>query len=507
MDFLLFYENSKSSELRNNMKKNYSSHKHSKWTLLFLFLCIGHSAKADYPIFWQRYTADPSGIEYNGRLYLFCSHDTYNAERGYGYFMNDITCISTDDMKNWTDHGEVFHAKDSKWGAKMTWAPCVVHRNGKFYLYYGDANSGGIGVAVSDLPTGPYIDNHDRPVVGMDTPGVLLYDENNRCIKNKKGVPGAISGSENWGMWCFDPCVFVDDDGQAYMYFGGAHPDNSRIIKLKENMTEVDGSAVKPNTPGFFEASFVHKYRGKYYFSYAGHYFGKPANIEYVMSDKPMEGFRNPGVILPNPPVNDGFNNHHSIFQFKGEWYIAYHNRKVAYENNEQDQRSREYMRSVCIDRLFHNEDGTVQTVEVTRDGLEQLKNVDPYRRNEAETMAKGYGIDTEFKARGCSDRIVTSIHNGDYLKIRGVDFKNGGASKFAASLSALKGSGWVEIRLEGVDGLLIGTLPVSSTGSWGKWQTMTTDVKHLGGVYDLYLVFKGEEGELFRMDYWSFTK
>ena len=130
------------------MKKDYSSHKHSKWTLLFLFLCIGHSAKADYPIFWQRYTADPSGIEYNGRLYLFCSHDTYNAERGYGYFMNDITCISTDDMKNWTDHGEVFHAKDSKWGAKMTWAPCVVHRNGKFYLYYGDANSGGVGVAI-----------------------------------------------------------------------------------------------------------------------------------------------------------------------------------------------------------------------------------------------------------------------------------------------------------------------------------------------------------------------
>lgn len=108
---------------------------------------------------------------------------------------------------------------------------------------------------------------------------------------------------------------------------------------------------------------------------------------------------------------------------------------------------------------------------------------------------------------RNCSDRIVTSIHNGDYLKIRGVDFKNGGASKFAASLSALKGSGRVEIRLEGVDGLLIGTLPVSLTGSWEKWQTMTTDVKHLGGVYDLYLVFKGEEGELFRMDYWSFTK
>ncbi len=473
--------------------------------LLTLLLCVYHPLKADYPIFWQRYTADPWGLEYNGRLYLFCSHDTYSPEKGYGYFMNDITCISTDDMKNWTDHGEVFHAKDSKWGAKRTWAPCVVHHNGKFYLYYGDANGGGIGVAISDDPAGPYIDNHNQPVVGMNTPGVLIYDENHQPVKNKKDVPGAISGSENWGMWCFDPSVLVDDDGQVYMYFGGAHPDNSRVIKLKDNMVETDGAAVKPNTPGFFEASFVHKYKNKYYLSYAGHYFGKPANIEYVMSDKPMEGFGNPGVVLPNPPVNDGFNNHHSIFQFKGEWYIAYHNREVAYENNEQDQRAREYMRSVCIDRLYHNEDGTIRTVHITQDGLEQLKYINPYQRNEAETMAKGHGIDTDFKEKGSNNRIVTSIQQGDYLKIRGVDFGNKGASQFSASLSSLKGNGNIEIRLEGADGLLIGTLPVSSTGNWSKWQTMTTNVKRMKGVFDVYLVFKGEEGELFRIDYWEF--
>lgn len=123
-------------------------------------------------------------------------------------------------------------------------------------------------------------------------------------------------------------------------------------------------------------------------------------------------------------------------------------------------------MRSVYIDRLFHSEDDIVQTVEVTHDKLERLKNADLYRRGEVETMTKGYGIDTEFKVRGCSDRIVTSIHNGDYLKIRGVDFKSGGTSKLTASLSALKGNGRVKICLEEVDGLLIGTLPVSSTGS-----------------------------------------
>lgn len=96
-------------------------------------------------------------------------------------FMNDITCISTDDLKNWTDHGEVFHAKDSRWGAQLTWAPCVVYHNNQFYLYYGDGNCGGIGVATSNSPTGPYIDNRDKPVVDMNTPGVQPGADNGEC--------------------------------------------------------------------------------------------------------------------------------------------------------------------------------------------------------------------------------------------------------------------------------------------------------------------------------------
>ena len=168
------------------------------WALLSCMPTL--QAQADYPLFWQRYTADPWGIEHGGRLYLFCSHDTYDPARGYGYFMNDITCISTDDLKNWTDHGEVFRAADSKWGARNTWAPCVVERDGKFYLYYGDANAGGIGVAVSDNPPGPFGDNLERPLVGLDTPGVILRDENGQLVKSAPDVEGALSGSENWGM-------------------------------------------------------------------------------------------------------------------------------------------------------------------------------------------------------------------------------------------------------------------------------------------------------------------
>jgi Beta-xylosidase len=451
--------------------------------ILVLFLLNTASALADYPIFYQRYTADPWGLEYKGRLYLFCSHDTYDPKKGYGYFMNDITCISTDDMKNWTDHGEVFHVKDSKWGATLSWAPSVVYKGGEFYLYYGNG-SDGIGVAVSDSPTGQFVDNNKGPLVDRNTPGVL-------------------PGGGPWGMWCFDPSVLVDE-GQVYMYFGGSDPSNSRIIKLKDNMVEADGAAVKANTPGFFEGSYVHKYKGKYYYSYAGHYFSTPANIEYVMSDNPISGFGNPGLILPNPPVNDDFNNHHSIFQFKGDWYITYHNRQVAHENGIADKRAREYMRNVCIDRLYYNEDGTIRKVTITRDGLKQLKYINPYTRNEAETMAKGLGINT--RAISGSNRAVDSIDNGDYLKIRGVNFSSG-AKLFKAVVASVNKGGEIEICLDSLNGRLLGTCLVNGTGSWQNRNTKSCKVANVKGIHDLYLKFRGVNGSLFDLDWWAFEK
>ena len=221
-----------------------------------------------------------------------------------------------------------------------------------------------------------------------------------------------------------------------------------------------------------------------------------------------MEGFSSPGLVLPNPPVNDDFNNHHSIFEFKGDWYIAYHNRKVAYENGETDKKAREYMRSVCIDRLYYNEDGTIQKVEITEDGLKQLKYVNPYMRNEAETMAKGMGINTLAKEEGTNERIVNSIDNGDYIRIRGVDFGKKGASGFSVCIaSGATGKGTIEIRLDDLDGELAGTLSASNTGGWDQWRILKTKVDKIKGIHDVYLIFRGDEGELFRMDYWSFIK
>lgn len=473
--------------------------------ITFLLLLITISALADYPIFTQRYTADPWGLEYNGRLYLYCSADFLQTGPNGpepGYYMKSITCISTDDMKNWTDHGEVFDVKDSKWGAHLSWAPCVVRRNNKFYLYYGNGDRG-IGVAVSDSPTGPFVDSNKGPVVDHGTPGVLLLDDDNKPKMNNAEAPGALRGSEAWGMWCFDPSVLIDDDGQAYMYFGGAHPDNARVIKLKENMVETDGGAVKVNTPGFFEASYVHKYRGKYYYSYAGHYFSSPANIEYVVSDRPIEGFDSPSLIMSNPPVNDGMNNHHSIFQFKGEWYIAYHNRQVARDNKVAERRYREYMRNVAIDRLYYNADGTIRQVIPTVDGVPQLKNFDPYKWTSATVMAHAHGVNTEADGKG--GRYLSDVKDSSWIVIKGVDFGMHGAKRFMAKVASDGKGGKIEIRLGDPDGVMVGSLEVNNTGGKQNWVEKSCLVSNAVGVRDLYLVFRGQGDHLLTLSSWQF--
>lgn len=478
-----------------------------KRLILFLqfFVVAILSAWADYPLISHKWTADPWAIEYNGRIYMYCLHDTYSPERGYGYFMNDVTLISSSDLKNWTDHGEVFSYKDSRWGAKNTWAPCVVEKNGKFYLYYGDANGGGIGVAVADSPIGPFKDTREKPLVSLDTPGVIKDAEGNPLPKSRPGVKGSLNGAENWGMWCFDPCVFIDNDGQAYLAFGGAHPDNSRIIKLKPSLTEVDGVAVHPNTPGFFEASEIHKYKGRYYYSYSGHYYNIPCNIEYVMSKKPFSGYSHPAIALRQPPANDGYNSHHCIFKFKGQWYMAYHNREAAYEQNEPDRRAREFQRSVCLDRLYYNDDGTIVPVRPTRDGLPQLHTVNAYEWQEAETMAKGLRIETIAIEGTQGNRAVRPLEEGAYVKIRGVEFSGNGATKFKARLrSPFTQSGTIEVRLEGTDGLLVGQLPVNGNSA-NQWQELSTNIDCVQGTYDLYLVFRTSAKQRVEVDKWCF--
>ncbi|MFC2090340.1 glycoside hydrolase family 43 protein [Bacteroidota bacterium] len=447
----------------------------SSFTILLAMILAGFCQYvfADYPVASHRFLADPGAMVYNGRVYLYCSNDDDNPMDGKGdYRMTSIVCISSSDLKNWTDHGVVFEVpRDAAWAGR-SWAPSPVERDDKFFLYFGNGGNG-IGVAVADTPLGPFKDPIGKKLIETSTPGVLPAEH----------------------MWLFDPMAFIDDNGQAYLYFGGNGDDNVRAIKLNEDMISVDGPAVHLSALYFFEAAWMHKHNNRYYFSYSTQPRAE-MRIDYMICDSPMSGFTYGGVVSLQPPENNN-NNHQAIFEFHGQWYQAYHNRIVARESGIPPV----YHRNLCVDQFFHNEDGTIDTMKNTVDGLKQLMYVNPFERVEAETFNQQKGIETEPCTNGSMN--ICSIEEGDYIRVRGVDFGKG-AKKFEASLSSVSEKGEIEIRLDGPDGEKLGILIVKNTGDEQAWEIQSCKISKPIGVHDVYFIFKGPEEESFRFDWWK---
>ncbi|WP_258098942.1 family 43 glycosylhydrolase [Marinoscillum pacificum] len=447
--------------------------------ILSIFLIgLTQNLKADYPVVSHRYLADPASLVYNGRVYLFCSNDNDNSATGNGdYRMSSIVCVSSSDLKNWTDHGEVFRVpRDASW-ANLSWAPSAVERDGKFYLYFPNGASN-IGVAVSDRPTGPYQDPIGKPLIDADTPGVQPADN----------------------IWIFDPMTFVDDDGRAYLYFGGNGENNMRIIELNEDLISTKGEATTFFVPKFFEAAWMHKRNGIYYFSYST-LPETGLRIDYMTSDNPTTGFTYQGVMSGQPPENNN-NNHHAVFEFQGKWYQAYHNRIVAREAGI----SPNYRRNICLDEILYNTDGTIQQMVNTEDGVSQVGYLNPYTKVEAETMNDQSGIETAyFNDIGMA---VTNGGDGDWIKVRGLDFDGEITSSFTGYFAGLNEGSSLELRLDTETGPLIGTVEVEATGSAQTWQEQTIEIsQNVEGVHDLYFIFRGGDAEtLFTIDYWYFN-
>ena len=422
---------------------------------------------ADNPLVSHVYTADPAARVFNGRMYVVTSHDL---DTQASYDMVDYYMFSSDDMINWRDHGIVFDVnRDTTW-ANLAYAPDMIYRNGKYCLYFPNG-ANGIGVAVSDSPTGPFSDPLGQALVSRSTPNANV-------------------------QWLFDPGVFVDDDGQAYLYFGGGAPGNARVIRLNSDMISTSGSAITLNVPNFFEALYMHKRNGVYYLSYST----TPATgfrIDYMTSSSPTSGFTHRGTILPNPWQN-GNNNHHSILEHNGQWYIFYHNRAVANERG-----ASSFQRSINVDRLFYNSDGTIQQVINGPAGVPKLKNVDPFVRNEAETIDDEQGIETEGPPTGT--RNLAFIENGDWVQISNVDFGSGYGGFEAAVASATNG-GTIEIILDNLNNAPVGRVNVGSTGGWQNWQTVSAPLSTATGLHNLYLRFSGGSSYLFNVDWWRFT-
>ncbi len=440
-------------------------------SLLGAILALPVALLADYPVASHRYLADPSTLVTKDRVYVYCSNDDESPVEG-SYNIPNVVCLSTSDMKNWTDHGIVFEAaKQTSW-AKKTWAPCAAQRDGKFFLYFGNGG-GNIGVVAGDTPIGPFKDVRGKPLIEHGTPGV-------QPAKN---------------MWLFDPGVFIDDDGQAYIYFGGNGDDNVRAAKLQRDMVNLDGEVIKMRADNFFEAAWVFKRKGTYYFSYST--TPKAAmRIDYMTSDKPTSGFAYRGIVADQPPINNN-NNHASQFEFKGQWYHVYHNRIVAKEAGIPTG----FRRNIALDRFAFNDDGTIRKAELTPDGVPQAGRLNPFVKVEGETFAAQQGIETEPCAEGGMN--VCQINNGDWTTIRGVDFGNAGARRFAARAASATGGGTIEIRLGKPAGTLAGTCAVPATGGWQSWQTVTCEIKGASGVQDVCLKFTGGDGLLFNLDSW----
>ncbi|GIP53790.1 carbohydrate-binding protein [Paenibacillus vini] len=477
------------------------------------------------PLFSHKFGADPYAMVYDGRVYIYMTNDIfeYNAngtikDNGYSR-INKITVVSSDDMVNWTDHGEIPVAGQqgaAKW-ANNSWAPAAAHKtiNGKekFFLYFADS-ANGIGVLTADSPIGPFTDPIGKALISRSTPGV-----------------------ENV-TWLFDPAVLMDDDGSGYIYFGGGipagkdeDPGTARVAKLGDDMISLDlaasGGKAKPiNPPWLFEDSGINKYNGKYYYSYSTNFSGQhppdipTGTIAYMVSDHPLGPFTYVKTILPNPAVffGVGGNNHHAMFEFNGQWYMTYHAQTVAKAMAESGLvpelggQPHGY-RNAHINKVSFDANGVIETITGDYAGVPQLKNLDPYKRVEAETIGWNGGISTETTTQpgGMVNSInlaVSSINNGDWAAVSKVDFGTEGAGTFTANVASDSSGGTIELHIDRADGPLIGVLSISSTGGETAWKTKTASISGATGVHDLYMVYKGAStGNLFKVDYWQFGK
>ncbi|WP_034257050.1 glycoside hydrolase family 43 protein [Adhaeribacter aquaticus] len=317
------------------------------------------------PLVTDIYTADPSAHVFNNRIYIYPSHDVESTvpedDLGSHFDMKDYHILSMDSVGGKvTDHGVGLDIKDIPWAGRQLWAPDAAFKNGKYYLYFPVKDKQDIfrmGVATSTSPTGPF-----------------------------KAEPKPIAGS-----FSIDPAVFRDDDGNHYMYFGGIwggqlqrwkngkydangsktdlnKPEDpaltAKVVKLSSDMLSfaepvkdvvILDNAGKPilgkdHDRRFFEASWMHKYNGKYYFSYST---GDTHTISYAIGNNPYGPFTYQGVVLK--PVT-GWTNHHSIVEHKGKWYIFYHDSKFS--------GGKTHLRSVKVAELKYNPDGTIQTID-----------------------------------------------------------------------------------------------------------------------------------------------
>ncbi|MBQ7419535.1 MAG: family 43 glycosylhydrolase [Prevotella sp.] len=462
-------------------------------TISTILLLITSVVSAQNPIIREQFAADPTARVFNNKVYVYPSHDipALEGQRQDWFCMADYHVFSSENLTDWTDHGVIVTQENVPWGksdAYSMWAPDCVYKNGKYYFYFPNAPKNGrgfaIGVAIADSPEGPFF-CESEPI---------------------KGVSG------------IDPCVLVDEDGTAYIYWSGM---GLRGGRLKANMKELEGELQEVRIPkqdgmpemppikmggqameglpdGFKEGPFVFKRNGWYYLTFP--WVRKENGTEtlaYAMSKSPLGPWDFKGIIMAEH-ANGCWTNHHSILEYKGQWYIFYHHNTLS--------PSMDKRRSACIEKVSFNTDGTIQEVKPTLRGVginQATEKIEIDRYSTASSDATTHLIDTVNTFSGLE---ATLPQKGSWLRYNDVDFSAVTDGYLVVNVKASDNTEFY-VRQKSAKGKIIAKVPMvvkSETKFPGmstpfrrdqsnQWLTMTASLENLPkGVTDIVITNEG---------------
>lgn len=437
---------------------------------LFVFFLV-QFVVAQNPIIRNQYSADPSARVFENRVYVYPSHDIL-ATQGKGrvgwFCMEDYHVFSSSNLTDWTDHGIVITQNKIPWvkpNSYSMWAPDCIERNGKYYFYFptspaDTANLGRgftVGVAIANKPEGPY-----TPVA---TP-----------IKGVHGI---------------DPNVFIDKDGQAYLYWSNGNSTGGNIYaaKLKSNMTELDSeiktlSELSPK--GLKEGPYLFERNGIYYITYP-HVENKIERLEYAMSNHPLGPFKVTGVIMDESPTGC-WTNHHSVIRFKKQWFLFYHHNDYSPAFDK--------ARSVRADSLFFNSDGTIKKVIPTLRGIGITKasskiQIDRYTAISNNGTSIAF-IDTSNHFLGWKTIFSQA---GSWVQYNSVDFGKKPLKTVTVKTVAPAGS-TLQIHAKSINGTVFAEIKIPAGSNWKELKINV--LKFIPGIQNLFIVSKdGKPAEI----------
>ncbi|SDX18427.1 Carbohydrate binding module (family 6) [Lutibacter oricola] len=437
---------------------------------LFLFtvslLFSGLQLTAQNPLVTHMYTADPTARVFNGKLYVFPSSDIVceDGKGENGFCMPYYHAFSTEDLTTWEDHGKIIDQTEVPWGKKDgfgMWAPDCVEKDGVYYYYYPAPPTDKsafrrVGVATANDPEGPYLLENDYI----------------------KGVDG------------IDPNVLIDDDGRAYLYYGGGK--TLRVAELNADMKSIKGKpkVIETLPDGYKEGSFMFKKDGVYYFTFPHDQSGSE-EIGYATGKNPMGPFEYQGIIMDR--FKDGiWTNHHSIVEYKNQWFIFYHHHDIS---------KNQHLRSMRADSLFFDNNGKILKKKATLRGIgitkaDKLVQIDRFSTSHNLKVSR-------LKDNNVVGWQLDYIKNGSFVTYNSVDFGKNSPKKLSIRASSGLQGGNIKVY---VGNYLVSTVKVTNTGNWNNWKEFEGTISgEISGIKNIKLVFEGGDNYLMNVDWIKF--